>query len=565
MSNLKSVFVSYSGRRPADKDFAKRLLARLREQPLDPWVFERRGSEIPASQNIDEYCRKQIRKSDVFVAVLSDSSLESESTQSEVAFALKLLEADEIVQISTTGRSHREWPAPYKSLTAFKRIEVKQDDAADLERCVEDLCRRVGVEYSGPSDGTRRMPLVLRLTEEMRLAKPSYSRFETGTFSELRLLAFDASKAYGEGRLEHAFSGLGSLQHQLGIYYAEHAFYYPRLIRGVLLVELSALKAGYLDDAMALFQEMLRDRSIESLIDENLFAAVALVHLKRRELDDALALYHRANETVKARGMIDPDIVHNIVVVTLAAESPHEMNKVELLLEQARDVCATTDPYLYERLLALRAGLRAKCGDFNGARQLLRTIDAAGSLPPDVVARLAQDLASQSQSHSMREAGSVRFVQELFLLVAPELPPDQKPPFLMSYAGFLYGLGRFEEALKTLHEAASLTSQHPKLVVEMIWCLRQLERHEEAATLASVAAKQTRASVLGLSAQDTAEFLYYRGFAAWLSGAAEQAERDFLDSGASVQLSYSKIALRHVAVPFKRFEGLFSRVRRALH
>jgi tetratricopeptide (TPR) repeat protein len=563
MSNLKSVFVSYSGRRPADKDFAKRLLARMREQPLDPWVFERRGSEIPASQNIDEYCRKQIRKSDVFVAVLSDSSLESESTQSEVAFALNLLEADEIVQISTTDRPHREWPAPYKTLTAFKRIEVKQDDVADLERCVEDLCRRVGVEYSGPGDGTRRMPLVLRLTEELRLAKPSYSRFDTGTFSELRLLALDASKAYSEGRLEHAFSGLGSLQHQLGIYYAEHAFYYPRLIRGVLLVELSALKAGHLDDAMALFQEMLRDRSIESLIDENLFAAVALVHLKRRELDDALAFYHRANETVKARGMIDPDIVHNIVVVTLAAESPHEVSKVELLLDQARDVCATTDPYLYERFLALRAGLRAKCGDFNGARQLLRMIDAAGSLPSDVAARLAQDLASQS--HSMSEAGSVRFVQELFLLVAPVLPPDQKPPFLMSYAGFLYGVGRFEEALKTLQEAASLSSQHPKLVVEMIWCLRQLERHEEAATLASQAAKQTRASVLGLSVQDTAEFLYYRGFAAWLSGAAEQAERDFLDSGASVQLSYSTIALRHVAVPFKRLEGLFSRVRRALH
>ena len=174
MSNLKSVFVSYSGRLDADKDFAKRLLARLSEQPLEPWIFERRGSEVPTSENIDEYCRKQIRKAEIFLAIVSDSSLESESTRSEVAFALSFLDPSEIVQVSTNGRPQVAWPEPYRSLIALKRIHVARDDDADLERCVEDLCIFAGVEYSGPTDGVPRLPLVHRLTEEMRVAKATY-------------------------------------------------------------------------------------------------------------------------------------------------------------------------------------------------------------------------------------------------------------------------------------------------------------------------------------------------------------------------------------------------------
>ena len=44
---LPTVFVSYSGRDAADKSFAKHLLARLDEQPLQPWIFERLGDEVP--------------------------------------------------------------------------------------------------------------------------------------------------------------------------------------------------------------------------------------------------------------------------------------------------------------------------------------------------------------------------------------------------------------------------------------------------------------------------------------------------------------------------------------
>ena len=160
------------------------------------------------------------------------------------------------------------------------------------------------------------------------------ARFDAGSFSELRLLALSSSKAYGEGRLEHAFSGLGSLHHQLGIYYSGHGFYYPRLIRGVLLIQLSAVRNGYLDEAMALFEDLSGDPSIAHLIDENLYAAMATVHLKRGEVAEAAALYRKAHEIVVARGKIDPDVLHNIVVTTLAAEADGGCYDVEPLLDE---------------------------------------------------------------------------------------------------------------------------------------------------------------------------------------------------------------------------------------
>jgi tetratricopeptide (TPR) repeat protein len=563
MARLTSVFVSYSGRSAHDKDFAKRLLARLREQPLDPWIFERRGSEIPASLEIDEYCRKQIRQADVFVAVVSDSSLESGSTRIEVAFALKVSDPSDIVQIATTERPHNDWPEPYRDLLPYKRIFVKREDGADLERCVEDVCRRANVEYVPPNDGAPRLPLISRLTEEIRAAKPRYPRFDAGVFGELRLVARDAAIAYGERRLEHAFSALGALEHQLGMYYEGHAFYYPRLIRGVLLVELSPLNPQYLQDAKVLFEHMLEDSSIAPLVDENLYAALAMVHLRRGEIDDALSLYLKAHATVQLRGMIDADVVHNIVVTMLASKSPGRMNEVEQLLEEAKAVCATTDPYLHERLLALRAGLSAKRGDLDRARELLGEAKQPLALPHDVLARLAQDLASQP--HLFADESSIRFVRQLFVLVGGVVPSDQRPAFLMSYAGFLYGLGQFVEALEGLQTAAELTAGHPKVVVEMVWCLMQLRRHPEATKLAAAAARQRMSSSVESSRADRTEFLYYRGFAAWLSGSEEQAQRDFLDSGFASNLSYSAIARRHFASRYKSFTGFFSLPESLLH
>ncbi|WP_085316375.1 TIR domain-containing protein [Derxia lacustris] len=562
MVSRKSVFVSYSGRIPSDKDFAKRLLVRLCEHFLDPWVFEQRGGEVPLGENVDEYCRKKIRQADLFVAIISESSLESESTRSEVAFALKFLDPREIIQISTAVRPHDSWDDPYRQLTPYKRIEVIANDSADLERCIEDICCHAGINYLGPNNGSPRLPLISRLTEEVKAAKPRYSRLEVGIFSELRLLALHASQAYEDGRLEHAFSALTSLEYQLSIHYEGQAFYYPRLIRGVLLFELSAFRSSYLNDAMTLFCEILEDRSIAALVDENLYAAMATVYLRRGEINEALRFYYVAHEMVKARGRIDPDLIHNIIVANIASLSTGQDAEVERLLEEANYICATTDPYLCERLLALKAALRAKKGDIEGARYLLHEFEVSATATSDILAGLAQDLAVQP--HLLASVKAVDFIENLFEISIPMLPDKQKSLFLSSYAGFLYRIGQFERALKLLQMENATSHNNPRFVIDEIWCLRQLGRHKDAHVLALAAANLPCPSEVSFSGRALAEFFYFRGFAAWLSGAFEQSRRDFLDSRFPVHQSYEVVAQQHTPTSFKRFKRLAVSVRRFL-
>mgnify|MGYP000909710867 FL=1 len=543
MASSTQVFVSYSGRSRQDKDFAVRLLARLRTLGIDVWVYEERGSEVPVGAEINDYCRKQIRKADVFVAVISDSSLESPPTRAEVAYAVPVFGPDGIFQISTTRRDSTDWPEPYQLLAPYKRIDASAGRDIDLERCIEDLCIRAKAEYSPPLDGAQRLPLVHRLTQEMRQAKPTDTTYEVGNFRYLQHIAMDAASAYEEGRLEHVCSALNSLEYELGRNYTDQPFYYPKLIKGVVWLELSWRRTEYLNQASRLFQEMLDDGALADKVDENLYAALAVASMKRGAIAEAIRYYRQAERVVRTRGQVDPDIIHNLIVASLADEGSVDCD-FEALLDEAASCGVTSDPSLGERIQALRAVVCAKRGDLNGARRHLSTLDLDSPVCSDVLFRAAQDLTASLPLDKDHDASI--HVEEMYRLAFAHAKEEIRTPIVISLAGFYYGLGRYVEALAALKSIEQTPINQPKLCVEMSWCLSQLGMQSEMEQVLRSAARLPIPDSGPLAPRELHDFFYYRGFAIWLLGEEIQSRPDFLNSRYPHHQDYPLVARLHL-------------------
>jgi tetratricopeptide (TPR) repeat protein len=537
---LRSVFVSYSGRTLGDKDFAKALLVRVQDQGLEPWIYERRGQEIPAGQPIDEFCRKMIRQADLFIAVISDSSLKSPYCAGEVEFAMQCHGIENIVQVAITQQPASEWPNPYANLTAHKQLRVRADNESDLERLIEDICKRASIPYRVPTRGAPRMPLLARLTEELRGLRPADAEHDVGVFDLLRQDALDITRCYENLQLEAALEAAQGLVRHLEREFGGQPFYYPRLVRGVLEAELGKTRRDFLDKALETFEAVLKDVRLSSRMDENALAGLAAVHMLRGDPAAALDLYRKANALITARGQHDPDLVHNVVLATIAAGAPLTANEAAELTAWKKKALLTQDPYLVERLTALHALASAYLGDYDTSQTAIAALDVSSPRVADILLRVAQELSVQAPGRWQAKADAL--AEQLFLW-ALEAAKQPLPDVMYGYGSFLYSRGRFEDALATLSPTLKNADGNPKLLVEAAWCCLQLNRVPQALELcrrASQSRLPERARPVELS-----EHLYYRGLASWIIGQADLAQRDFLDSGFPRSQSYPRVARNH--------------------
>jgi tetratricopeptide (TPR) repeat protein len=538
MQVQKTVFVSYSGRSRADKIFATRLLVRLKDQGFAPWVYEQRGEEIAAGSHIDEACRRQIRKSDLFVCIISDSSLASPFTAREVELAVELFDIGDIFQVATTTQVQDDWPEPYRSLLPYKHVPAVRMDETDLERVLFDLCRMTASPYSPPSDKVPKLPLIRRLTQELGNARPARRDMEVGLFERMIGYAMHASTAYDEGRKEHAVGALDTLQFELEREYPEYGFYYPRLAKAAILLELAPLRRHYLNKAEAVLDELATDASIAAMRDENLYAAQAVAALHRKESDKALALFRKANDQVTARGELDLDILHNIAVASLAVDDEASASYTCAQLDMAMQGSITSDTHLIARATALRAALLARSGDDDGAVCCLDDAETEGALCLDILCRIAQELSAKPMLAGKPSTAS--HINRLFDIVAARGEQPQRNEALLSQAAFHYRQRRFDEALQALDSVDRDIAGHSRVMLEQALIHLHLGHHDQAKRLLAIAAD----SEVTFHEHESAgrEKLYYRGYAAWLIGHFEQARRDFLDSRFSDSFAYDAVA-----------------------
>lgn len=539
-----SVFVSYSGRSRPDKNFAVRLLVRLNDLGIPVWIYEQRGSEVPVGAEINNYCRKQIRKAELFVALISDSSLESPSTRLEVEYALTVFGPSGIFQISTTTKDSSTWPAPYVTLAPYKRVDASAGRELDLERCIEDICTKLKADYSLPVDGAPRLPLVHRLTQEMHHALPSGKNYEVNEYRHLQHLAMEAATAYGKGQLEDACSLVDCLDTELSRIYADESFYYTRLIKGVIRLELADKRPECLDQANQLFQGIIEDKSLVEKVDENLYAALAVGAMKNGDTDKVISYYLHAQSIVQKRGQVDPDIIHNLVVAHLALGTDAIID-IDALIAEAMNCGVTSDPMLMDRLCALQAAVRAKSGDFDGAKKQLKGLDQTSQVISDVLLRIAQELGKAFAAQLHKDPSEQCYIQELFQLAISRATEHSRATIQLSLAGFLYSVGQYKSALEILDLVDQTDLNMPQLCVEKFWCLFQMHMHDKAENLLHHAAEAPLPSNALTARKDIQDFFYYRGLAAWLLGDAVRSQRDFRDSGHPSHLAYPLLMKRH--------------------
>ena len=545
---VQSTFVSYSGRLADDKAFARQLLVRLEEHGLEPWIYERRGGEVPAGAGIDEYCRTKIRKADLFVVLISDSSLESPYTQAEVTYAITTHGVEGVFQIATSRRAIADWGEPYLTLSAYKHVRANATSAADIERCIEDICCRVGVTYQPPQTGSARLPLLARLTAELREARPGDPQYEVGLFSVLRKIALKAAGAYTEGRLEHALSALDTLLYHLDDEFDGKAFYYPMLVRGVLQAEIGRQRPPYLDSAFNTFHTLLTDPRFHEKIDENAAAGLAAVEMLRGNAAEALRLYREANALVTERGEVDPDLVHNLLIATIALEAPISNEDATALTHWMGDAFLTKDPDLVERLTALYALTCAYRGEAAAAERAFVALGQSSLRVADLLFRMAQELGTISKSGAGKSA---ELLAEALFLRAIEPLSHPTGTTRVCYAAFLYERARFDDALAVLQPALQEVSQSPRLLVDAAWCHFQLGETERAVALCQRAAQLSLPnSTQALTQAEMREFLYFRGFAHWLIGEADIAAKDFEDSGYARAQWYFTVSSNHTVTGF---------------
>lgn len=542
---MARIFVSYSGRNEADKDFAARLLARVKEQGLDPWIFEDRGSEVPLGASIQDYCRKKIRKADLFVAVVSESSLQSAATRDEVAFALAELDEGEILPLVTVT-ALSGWPEPYCRLSPRKHLPAGRLDDEAIEIFIEDLCQAAGATYAPPGDPVRRLPLIRRLTAEVRRARPTRSEYAAGNFTRVRARAQEVAQAYAEGRVAHAYSLLDTLEADLRKWYEGAHFYYPRLILGVLLLEGGTDRQSEALKARNNFESMLAEPALAGAIDENLHAALAVAKFMLNDIAGATHQYILAAEIVRSRGEVDGDILHNLLMCRLVAGPGSDLpaTDVQSWVPQPDSRTVTSDPFLYERLDVLTAACLAQEGDLSSLRALLATANPERQLHADILLRLAQDLASNPNIAA--DVHNRNFVIELHEQILAGLQGASRSVCRLSAATLFYLAGEYLRALAQLRAAQDDARPHPKFLVEEFWCLMQLDQIGEATEVANRAATMRLDEALVGDPPALREFQYFRGFAAWLTQQRDLAERDFRDSGYGAAMAYETIAERHI-------------------
>src|SRR5678815_737991 len=122
---MKRLFLSFSaGGDTTARDFVRQLFDRIKQQDIEPYIFESPRGEIRAGGSISMACRLEIEASDIFVVFIDDRALISDYVDMEVSHAV--WEAGRrslpIVPLIATRTLSREWPPAMREAATFKGI-----------------------------------------------------------------------------------------------------------------------------------------------------------------------------------------------------------------------------------------------------------------------------------------------------------------------------------------------------------------------------------------------------------------------------------------------------------
>ena len=513
-------FVSFSSN---DDIFVSKLLARLRAQPLNVWLYSMEGEEIPGSANLAVYLQERVAQSTLFIPLVSAASLESRYTTIEVKAALACHQAWglPIVPLVDVAVKDKPWPDYYEPLRSFRYFEVDFKHHAHWEEAVRricecDACKAVGVKYLPFNPEDVRLPFMDRFHREIesfhreiknrppRDKERAYALHErllrtVNTFAA----AFEEQDYPGALRATEYFLALCEYE------YDGEPFYYPYIVKAVCLIAL-----GRLAEAAELLNQLQRRKPPDAEANENSVLG-ALGYVKQ-----ALGQYGEAADYYRESLKRDPsDAAAATGVVVNEVLSGRRKDLEEAIKVIQKGTFLTEQDRLNAR--AVDAMGLAQMGRSREAAEILLELKRLGQATPDTLINFAKVLFDLRQTTAAEEV-----MEELVAQFPAEIEVRRQ-------AARLYiDCGPLQQAVPHLEALVSLQPKDLDVLFELLNVLVRTGERQQA---------KRRADELLAILPSAPDHFYYTGFANWLLGKADRAYYDFERSGHGPEEYYDRL------------------------
>lgn len=489
------VFVSFSS---ADKEFARRFLARLSEQPLRVWIYEDEAEEIRTGDRITTRLQHKIDGSQYFIPIVSPHSLQSPYPEMEVAYALQRRELGRLLavlpvvshELATTKET---WTGSYRELQPLRYRLIDFHSPASIEAVIHPLCVEMGVEYRPLVPQDPRLPFMDRFVAEVRGRCPQRDDYEIGIYRRLMAILNQFSAVYDTGDFDRA----SRIMHYFCLM-CEHEFpppplYYANVVKGVC-----EIMAGRISEARQTFESLLNNPRH----DESTYGALGWIF--QHEGDHATALEYYREALRRHPG--DPAARTGVAINAVMCG---EVEDIDILLG---DIDPATIPFEEDRVTvqSVRAFALAHAGRWREAAEAFADLIDREVADAATVARFARLLADQGQ-YAAAVSALEGFSGGL-----------SDPVVLHHLATFTAFKGDLPKALRHF---TRLVASYPRNRQYRIDCAQIHWGLNDRS-----AARRLAASLFDRSLFDrpaTSDDFYLDGFANWMLGDESRAEYDF--------------------------------------
>jgi len=515
------IFISFSH---TDDALYAELYFLLAEQGHSPFTYQAWGRELPPGTDHVDRIRQEIESSELFIALITCRSLKSEWVACEVELAYELSKMNALRAIAIVDRQLSDSPPAFSSLRHpnadifLKRLVYLRIDTTKLSAAVEDLFRRLGLEYA-PNDDWRSTDLgeyFLRARNEIPNLTYQDPEHAISTIAQ-SIKYLDQSKSCFEQTQNEEAKELA-------------------LTLDRLLVDATSKKQGSYNVALILSSLMIRfeDSQSESFnrvanilirvkehpfADEVVFQSLGFLEMCSGNVGAALTLYQRAY-TINGD---EPDAVHGLALSHLyigSAVPPEVLAKLlahcETRLESVGVLMlayASENKWLEMQQL-LRTVLEAFLDHKNFDSLISAIVVAALESKKAVGLELAASWlfnASQSYKNTPMEK---RILAAIGLIAARK-----------------HDLHTALECFARLVDIAPNTVEHLGRYLQLLNATQDENR-----------GKQIAAKILAISNLEpsSSDHFYYRGMAFWTLGLRNEAEKDFKSSRLPIEFRYGQ-------------------------
>ena len=506
----QKIFVSFSR---MDLKYVRCIFDRLKAQPVEIWDYSLEEQDIRGGENIFDCLKKQIDSSNVIIPLITCNSMSSKYTAEEVRYVLSIYLNNNkkiipIADISSTSPDN--WLEPYNKLSELKYYKINFNSRANLEECIFQICRDIGVKYLPLSHSDPKLPFMDKFYFEIENKCSQRTEKEIGIYSRLMNIAGEFQLTYQSGDYSNALLRINYLIATCEYEYSDKKFYYPYIVRAVCLISL-----GNLFEANQTLQELLNHH----MIDENVYGALGYIKQQNGNFKEAYFLYKEALHRDPDDPAAQAGVLINALKSGISVDVKQFCNNIdENIIENKEDRI---------KIMALKATALASSGYPMEAVELFKLIISKNIVEASVIINYANTLIDLN-----KHSEAVTLLEKFY----DQNNNDAK--YLHTLASLCFALHDFSKSKKYFIELVAKNSANRQYRIDAAQVFLKTGDRDKA--------KEIVKSIFNRNVfkyASTENDFFYDGFANYLLENYERAEYDFERSGFDKSKYYNNFIL----------------------